>query len=211
LKTIPRYWEYNTYWLGYTDSATEGTWLNIYNGEELAIDKWGGGEPNDAGSGEDQIEMYQYGAFQWNDSNDSNYNYYRSTLCMKTENWEPEAIDLGKFLCETGLHQCHASATCVDYTGDDYQCTCSDITVEGIDLAPMSAIVSIDSECRYTLPEYVGSNVEVNIFTYDGKPTVYHYTDPKSYADSVRYCAGLGMHLPVPNFLYQIPNNNIKT
>merc|ERR1712131_458619 len=72
-------------------------------------------------------------------------------------------------------------------------------TVEGIDLAPMSAIVSIDSECRYTLPEYVGSNVEVNIFTYDGKPTVYHYTDPKSYWDSVRYCAGLGMHLPVPN------------
>ena len=193
---------YKRIFLGAHNGNDERKWVNLYTNEEMTYNQWSAGQPDNAGNAEFVAEMWTDNG-DWNDINLQNSDN-RGLMCIMVDydDWEPTEMDLGEFLCETGLNRCHASATCVDYTGNstyiDYQCECSDVTVDGIDLVPMSATVGIGSECRYTLPD-LGSNVQVNIFTYDGKPTAYHNTVGKSYADSVKYCAGLGMHLPVPN------------
>ena len=192
-------YQYTTF-LGAYNSNDEGKWVNLYSNEEITYSQWSANQPDNA---EKVAEISDNG--KWNDVNLTN-KYYHGLVCIMTDydDYKPEAIDL----CETGLNQCHASASCVNYTGNStYQCACSDVTVEGTHMTPMSATVSVDcygaecvsAECRYTLTEYVGSNVEVNIFTYDGKPTIYHHTYGMSYADAVKYCAGFDMHLPVPN------------
>ncbi|MBI2526834.1 MAG: PEP-CTERM sorting domain-containing protein [Candidatus Rokubacteria bacterium] len=54
-----------TYWIGFNDAATEGTWKWI-SGEPVSYTFWGSGEPNDSGVGEDWAVMGWAGGF-WND------------------------------------------------------------------------------------------------------------------------------------------------
>merc|ERR1712131_262076 len=196
------YGNFTGIFLGAHNSNAERKWVNLYTDEEITYNQWSVNQPDNAGNAEKVAEMWTDNG-DWNDITLTNSDD-RGLICIMADydDWEPDSMDLGEFLCETGLNQCHASATSIDYTGNstyiDYQCACSDVTVGDIDLTPMSDFVSIRSACGYTLPD-LGSNVEVNIFTYDGKPTVYHNIAGKSYAESVKYCAGLGMHLPVPN------------
>ena len=127
----------------------------------------------------------------------------RGLICIKVDyedQWEPEEFDLGEFLCETGLNRCPASSHCVDDPDDSeyvvYRCECRNVTVEGIDLIPMTPTVGLHYECKYTLPD-LDSNVEVNVFTYDGQPAVYHQTGEMHWSAAMKYCAGLRMHLPL--------------
>jgi len=56
-------------WIGFTDEVTEGTFLWV-TGEPVIYTNWNGGEPNDAGSGEDYAEFLSEPAFAgspWND------------------------------------------------------------------------------------------------------------------------------------------------
>lgn len=53
-----------TIWLGITDAASEGTWLNAQGGSQSYF-SWGGGEPNNAGGSEDCVE--QPNSLSWND------------------------------------------------------------------------------------------------------------------------------------------------
>eukprot|EP00937_MAST-01D_sp_MAST-1D-sp2_P005076 g5076.t1 len=45
-----------TVWLGITDSASEGSWVNV-DGSSIPFVRWGTGEPNDVGGGEDCAEL----------------------------------------------------------------------------------------------------------------------------------------------------------
>jgi YVTN family beta-propeller protein/parallel beta-helix repeat protein len=51
-------------WIGFTDSATEGTFAWI-TGEPLQYSNWSAGEPNGQSAGEDYVEMFATGS--WND------------------------------------------------------------------------------------------------------------------------------------------------
>ena len=56
------------YWIGLTDSESEGTFQWV-NGEPLVYTNWYGTEPNNAGKGEDYVQIYNFpeGRFSWND------------------------------------------------------------------------------------------------------------------------------------------------
>ena len=189
LKTIPRYGD--TYWLGFSDSATEGTWLNIYNGEELAIDKWGAGEPNDWRSGEDQVVMVQYGAFQWIDT-PGDEKYYRSTLCMKTD------LEVELDFCRMNLHDCSAEATCAN-AGNSWTCTCPNAQIGDWDLEPASTSTGKGSDgCHYFHSNADGHRVfSVN---YGGKVTAVYIGGAagSNLYDYAAKCQSLGMRLLTP-------------
>ncbi len=62
-------------WLGFTDTAVEGTWRitsssHRLNGQVAPYFNWNGGEPNNSGD-EDYVEMYIAGVASglWNDTN----------------------------------------------------------------------------------------------------------------------------------------------
>lgn len=73
-------WKYMsaTIWIGYTDSATEGTFAWV-TGEPsdaaFASKMWASGEPNDAGGNEDCAE-FKYNNEEWNDNACSKSQYY---------------------------------------------------------------------------------------------------------------------------------------
>ena len=187
--------------LGAHNGYAEREWVNLYTGDAMTYNQWSAGKSDNYNNAVKVAEMWTDNG-DWNDITLTNLDN-RGLLCIKVdyEDWHADNMDMGEFFCETGLNRCHASSVCRDYTGNathrnDYQCECDDILFQSINLIPMSDIVSCDSENKYTLP---GLNVQVSIFTYDGKPTLYHQTTGKGYADSVKYCAGLGMHIPVPN------------
>ncbi|MEZ4801040.1 MAG: HYR domain-containing protein, partial [Flavobacteriales bacterium] len=56
----------SSYWIGLTDSAVEGTfeWMN---GQPITYTNWNGGEPNNSGGNEDNVEVLASGL--WNDQN----------------------------------------------------------------------------------------------------------------------------------------------
>ena len=190
---------YEGIFLGAHNSNVDREWVNLYTGDAMTYNQWSAGQPDNADNAEKVAKMWTDNG-DWNDITLTNVN--EGLLCIKVdyEDWHADNMDMGEFFCETGLHRCHASSVCRNSTyRNSYQCECDDIRRQGIDLIPISDIVGWGSECEYTLP---GLNVQVNVFTYDGKPTVYHQIvsyDGEEYADSVKYCAGLGMHLPVPN------------
>ena len=51
-------------WIGFTDEDEEGNWQWV-TGEDVVYTNWAGGEPNDAGGGEDWAHMWSDGT--WND------------------------------------------------------------------------------------------------------------------------------------------------
>ncbi len=53
------------WWTGYTDAATEGTWLWA-NGESATYTNWHSGEPNNVGN-EDCMQLGRFGSYTWND------------------------------------------------------------------------------------------------------------------------------------------------
>jgi len=59
-------------WIGFTDQASEGTWVWI-SGEPVTYTNWNGGEPNNAGN-EDHAVM-NWSGIKWNDWNGSNCVY----------------------------------------------------------------------------------------------------------------------------------------
>jgi hypothetical protein len=58
------------YWIGFTDSKVEGSFV-WSNGEPVTYTNWSGGEPNDADEGEDYAEMLPING-KWNDFGLSN-------------------------------------------------------------------------------------------------------------------------------------------
>ena len=201
LKTIPRYVSktgkyktYHTYWLGFSDAATEGTWLNIYNGEELAIDKWGDGEPNNDRTGEHQIEMYQYDDSHWKDTNEK-YRRDRSTLCMRT-NLETE-LDY----CGLNFDDCSSEAICTN-SGTGWNCTCPNAKIGDLVIEPASSSTGKGSDpCHYFHPNFDGHRVfTVN---YGGRDTV-AYIGPAAGSTFYHYakkCQSLGMRMFTPENL----------
>ena len=83
LKKLPRFRDYESIWLGYTPSPSLDAWLNVYNGEELAIDTSvvGIGPPSNGSNY--HLEMEQADPFEWNIVYGNYYNYYRATLCIQ--------------------------------------------------------------------------------------------------------------------------------
>jgi hypothetical protein len=61
-------------WIGFTDQATEGTWVWI-SGEPVTYTNWSDHEPNDAVFGEDYAIMNWVGV-KWNDVSNNNESYY---------------------------------------------------------------------------------------------------------------------------------------
>ena len=187
--------------LGSHNSNDNRTWVNLYTNDAINYNQWFKGQPDNDGNAEKVAEMLSNG--EWNDLSLSRTDN-RGVICIKVdyENWDVKDMNMANFFCETGLNQCHATAVCREYTGTspthyDYQCECDDIDVQGITLIPDRDIVSpLHYRCKYTVP---GLTSLVNSFIYDGKPTVYHQTGSLSFANAIKYCAELGMHLPVPN------------
>ena len=193
LKQIPRYGSARTFWLGFTDSETEGTWKNIYTGDELAIDKWGGGEPNDAGSGEDNLEMYQYGNFQWNDINSNSY-YYRSTTCLMT------GLRSELDYCGMGLDDCNDGATCTN-TETSFECTCPNVQIGDWNVSPSSDSTGKGTNgCNYDHPNSPGDRIFAGDY---GGVTKAFYIGPNAgnMYQNVAKCESLGMKLMTPKNL----------
>ena len=193
LKNIPRDKRWNSYWLGYTDAASEGTWVNIYNGEELAIDKWGIDQPDNDGSGQDQVEMYQYGSFQWNDI-DSSDNSYRSTLCMMTD------LEIKLDSCRMNLHECTPGATCISSGQWSYTCACPNVQIGVWDLQPASTSTGKGHDgCHYFHPNFEGHRLFP--VSYGGRNTV-AYLGPaagSNFYDYAAKCQSLGMRMLTPD------------
>ena len=184
--------------LGAHNSNDERKWVNLYTNEEIIYSQWSINQPDNTGK---VAEM-------WTDNgdwNDISLSYkFGNLICIKVEyeNWKPSELDLGEYYCETGLNACHITSTCADYTGTsdykEFQCECSDRTIDGVELTKKWSTVPEDEPCQYTHPDY-RSNVLVSIFTYNGKPTMYHQVGATEFERAVEYCASGNMHLPVPN------------
>jgi hypothetical protein len=54
-------------WIGFSDAVAEGTWV-WSNGEPVTYTNWNGGEPNNAGGGEDFAVMFGGASGSWNDT-----------------------------------------------------------------------------------------------------------------------------------------------
>ena len=67
-----------TPFLGFTDQAKEGTWINLSTEQEQKYFNWARGEPNNAGN-EDHVELYHDG--QWNDINGEKSD--REAVCLE--------------------------------------------------------------------------------------------------------------------------------
>ena len=186
--------------LGAHNSNDDRKWVNLYTNETMNYNQWSTGLPDNAGNVEKVAEMWTDNG-DWNDISLTNRDY-RGLLCIKVdyEKWDPTDL-VDNFFCDTGLNQCHVSAVCRKSTTDnDYQCECDDVDVDGTTLTPITSddIVAYGEECKYTLPG-LPNQANVQVFSYDGKSTVYHMTGAKTFSNAVKYCAALGMHLPVPN------------
>ena len=185
--------------LGAHNSNNDRKWVNLYTNKTIFYKQWSLSQPDNAGNVEKVAEMWSDNG-DWNDITLTNSDY-RGLLCIKVdyEAWNTENMNMGNFFCETGLNQCHVSAVCREASSDnDYQCECDDVDVQDVTLTPLHGKdkVLYGEECKYTLP---GRNTEVQTFIYDGKPTIYHMWDNRYFNEALKYCAKLGMHLPVPN------------
>ena len=67
-----------TPYLGFTDQAKEGTWINLSTEKEQKYFNWARGEPNNSG-GENHVELYHTG--QWNDINGEKTD--REAVCLE--------------------------------------------------------------------------------------------------------------------------------
>ena len=185
-------------------------WANLYTNKEITFSKWAEDVNTDDGDlrpeaifdSPSEIKVaFTSQSGEWR-ARDAVSTWLHDLICVTVDykDWEPTDMDFGEFLCKTGMNECHISSTCADYTGTTegiyYQCECSDVTVDGINLKTVNSIVDIHTECRYTHPDL---DVEVAVFNYDGKPTIYHSTSGLNINDAVQYCSALDMHLPVPN------------
>ena len=86
------------------------------------------------------------------------------------------------------MNRCYGSAVCDPDQSDrdDYICRCNEYTIDGVTLIPKQDAVQPSSlrernECTYTLPGWDSDDVKANIFTYDGKPTIYAYRSDERY------------------------------
>ena len=220
------------FFLGAHTSIDEDKWTNVYTGEEITYNRWGVDQPKNTGYADKvalmaESEWYDKHLWSW----DGQY-----VMCIKVdyEEWNQEDVKLGDFFCETNLNRCAVSATCNRCRDSDncvdkyYRCECKNHFFDGIELIANEAIVRY-SECEYNSPDL--KNTSVNIFTYDGKPTLFHYNqnydyyfdynyyydDPydHDFDEAVEYCLAKGMQLPAPNTeqqyedLKKIPRNSI--
>ena len=230
--------------LGAHTTIDEPKWTNIYTNEEIRYNQWGVDQPKNIGYA-DKVALLTTESGEWYDQDLLAYRYYArwTAMCIKVdyEEWDPEDVNLGSFLCESNLNRCHASSTCIpcrasdnciDYQGSEYarmayyRCECEDQIVDGIELIANDTYSGF--YCEYNSPSLLAP---VQIFTYDGKPTLYHYNqnydyefdvdyyndDPydHNFNEAVEYCHAIGMQLPAPNTqqqyedLKKIPRNSV--
>ena len=71
----------DNYWIGITDSETEGIfkWIST-NSTKPSFRRWGPGEPNDLHGSEDCVELRKSKYFKWNDIGCLFYNRF---ICEK--------------------------------------------------------------------------------------------------------------------------------
>ena len=178
-------------WLGYSDSDTEGTWLNVYNGEQLAIDKWENGAPS-SNTNYNNVEMKQYGSIELNDIPTTSA-WYRGTLCVKT------GIQNNIDFCEKNLHDCSSGATCIK-AGNSYTCICSSAQIGDLYLEPAATSTGIGlNGCHYIHSNADGNRVYK--FNYGGRDSVVYIGDAagKKLSDYALKCSSLGMKMLTPN------------
>ena len=70
----------NHYWIGLTDSATEGHFIWQHSSKPLSFSNWGPANPNYHGGKEDCVELVPTSNGQWNDG-DCGHTKNQNALC----------------------------------------------------------------------------------------------------------------------------------
>ena len=100
--------------------------------------------------------------------------------------------ELSEFYCESGLNECQTTSECTATNWGSrykYSCKCNDYTLDGVTLTPKDELIRPSGTCTYAVPRWPSDqevtlniqNIDVNVFTYDGKPTLYLYISNEYY------------------------------
>ena len=203
--------------LGASNSNEERTWTNIYTGEPIEYTKWSLNQP-------DNIARKEYAAEMWSSNGDWNDITFtdsrvRTLICIKDIIDTPgsdrikeqeSGLDLnkevGQFICDNNLSRCDKSAVCsteVEKWWHLYTCKCPALELNGVSHDPVSESPTNQGfgQCQYTI-----NGITAQFFEYQGKQRLFHQVGMHigGWEGAVRYCANIGMHLPVPSSMEEL-------
>ena len=185
-----------TYPMGVT-RRLDGEWINIYTNEKTftQMSSYSRRSIEDGFGSRDFVHVKSTASYYLEITHFVNRSSLDRTICIAPKEGESIEIDF----CGTGFHDCHEGALCTNGGDKGYTCECQPLQFGHLKVSPVD-VAGTGRSCSYTIPGHDDKSLTpIRVNNIEGSILAFHASlERYIFEDAIKYCAELGMHLPLP-------------